>query len=51
MKRNKLLQVEGFTSFLSSLMAIAVGLIVGLIILFISNSKEASKTEQEDWDR
>ena len=41
MKRNKLLQVEGFTSFLSSLMAIAVGLIVGLIILFISNSKDA----------
>lgn len=41
MRRNKLLQVEGFTSFLSSLMAIAAGLLVGLIILFISNSKDA----------
>lgn len=41
MRRNKLLQVEGFTSFLSSLMAIAAGLLVGLIILFISNSRDA----------
>jgi simple sugar transport system permease protein len=41
MRRTKLLQVEGFTSFLSSLMAIAAGLLVGLIILLISNSKDA----------
>ncbi len=41
MKRSKLLQYEGFTSFLSSLMAIAAGLLVGLIILLISNSKDA----------
>lgn len=41
MRRNKLLQYEGFSSFLSSLMAIAAGLLVGLIILLISNSKDA----------
>lgn len=41
MRRNKLLQVEGFTSFLSSLTAIAAGLLVGLVILLISNSKDA----------
>ncbi len=41
MRRTKLLQVEGVTSFLSSLMAIAAGLLVGLIILLISNSKDA----------
>lgn len=37
----RLMQSEGFISFLSSLMAIAVGLLVGLIILIISNSKDA----------
>ena len=41
MRRSKLLRIEGFTSFLSSLIAIAAGLLVGLIILFISNSKDA----------
>lgn len=41
MRKIKLLQSEGFISFLSSLMAILVGLLVGLIILFISNSKDA----------
>lgn len=41
MRRTKLLQIEGLTSFLSSLMAIAAGLLVGLIILFISNSEDA----------
>lgn len=41
MRRNKLLQYEGFSSFFSSLMAIAAGLLVGLIILLISNSKDA----------
>ena len=41
MRRIKLLQYEGFTSFLSSLMAIVAGLLVGLIILLISNSEDA----------
>lgn len=41
MRRTRLLQYEGFTSFLSSLMAIVAGLLVGLIILLISNSEDA----------
>ncbi len=41
MRLTKLLKSEGFISFLSSLMAIAAGLLVGLIILLISNSKDA----------
>lgn len=40
-KKHKLLDVKGFTSLMSSLMAIAAGLLFGLIILFISNSKDA----------
>ena len=39
--RSRLLKSEGFISLLSSLMAIAAGLLVGLIILLISNSKDA----------
>lgn len=39
--RSRLFKSEGFISFLSSLMAIAAGLLVGLIILLISNSKDA----------
>lgn len=41
MRRTKLWRIEGFSSFLSSLIAIAAGLLVGLIILLISNSKDA----------
>ena len=39
--RTKLFQYEGITSFLSSLSAIAAGLLVGLIILLVSNSQDA----------
>lgn len=39
--KTKIFQYEGFTSFLSSLAAIVAGLLVGLIILFVSNSKDA----------
>ncbi|HBD63312.1 MAG TPA: ABC transporter permease [Clostridiales bacterium] len=40
-KRRNLQEHKGAISFISSLMAIAAGLIFGLIILFISNSKDA----------
>ena len=41
MRRTRLLQYEEFTSFLSSLMAILAGLLVGLVILLISNAEDA----------
>ncbi len=40
-KRRNLQEHKGAISFISSLMAIAAGLLFGLIILFISNSKDA----------
>ncbi len=40
-KRRNLQEHKGVISFISSLMAIAAGLLFGLIILFISNSKDA----------
>lgn len=40
-KRRNLQENKGLISFISSLMAIAAGLLFGLIILFISNSKDA----------
>ncbi len=40
-KRRNLQEHKGLISFISSLMAIAAGLLFGLIILFISNSKDA----------
>lgn len=40
-RKHKLLDLKGLTSLMSSLMAIAAGLLFGLIILFISNSKDA----------
>lgn len=40
-KKNKLSELNGVSSILASLMAIVAGLIFGLIILLISNSKEA----------
>ncbi len=40
-RKHKLPDLKGLTSLMSSLMAIAAGLLFGLIILFISNSKDA----------
>lgn len=40
-KKHNFLELKGVSSFISSLMAIAAGLIFGLIILLISNAKDA----------
>lgn len=40
-KRTNVLKSGGFSSFVSSLMAIAVGLLLGLIILLVSNPSQA----------
>lgn len=39
---NRFRQSEGFSSFLSSLMAIVVGLLVGFVILLVSNPSQAA---------
>lgn len=40
-KKHNLLEFKGISSFISSLMAIAAGLLFGLVILLISNAKDA----------